>query len=150
MLNCKISEALAVLGAINPSPQAAGSLTTGWISLANAERILGVIQIGTFGASATVDANIQQATDTNGTGAKAITGKAIATMSSAEAGGNNVQATIDLRADELDTANGFCTVNLTITVGVAATETAGLLLAGGTRFAPASQFNAASVNQQVG
>ena len=148
MLNCKIAEALAVLGAINPSSQAAGSLTTGWISLANAERIQGLIQVGTFGASATVDANIQQAQDGTGTGAKAITGKSITQL--VAAGGNNVQATIDLRAEELDAANGFGFVELTITVGTAATETAGLLLASGTRFQPASQFNAASVVQQVG
>ena len=148
MINCKLSEALAVLGAINPSQQAAGSLTTGWISMANAERVLALIQVGTFGASATVDANIQQAQDTTGTGAKAITGKAITTL--AAAGGNNVQASIDLRAEELDAANGYCAVELTITVGTAASETAGLVLAGGTRFVPASAFNAASVVQQVG
>lgn len=148
MFNCKIAEALALLGAINPSSQAAGSLTTGWISLANAERIQALVQVGTFGASATVDANIQQAQDSSGTNAKAITGKAITQLLAA--GGNNVQATIDLRVEELDAANGFGFVELTITVGTAATETAGLLLASGTRFAPASQYNASSVVQQVG
>ena len=149
MENAKLSETLAFLGAINPSSQAAGSAVTGWISAANVERLLGVVQVGVFGASATVDANIQQAQDSSGTGAKAIgSGKAITQMLAA--GGNNLQATIDVRTEELDMNNGFYYVQLTITVGTAATETAGVLVGGMARFQPASTLNATSVSQQVG
>lgn len=149
MENMKLSESLAILGAVNPSSQAVGSLATGWISAANVERLLGVIQVGTFGAAAMVDANIQQAQDAAGTGAKAIgSGKSIATL--AAAGGNNVQATIDVRAEELDANNGFDYVQLTLTVGVAATETSAVLIGGEARFEPASSLNAASVIQQAG
>jgi len=147
MINSKLSECLALLGAINPSSQAAGTAVSGWISMANVERVLAVVQTGTFGASATVDANVQQAQDASGTGAKAITGKAITEL--AAAGGGNQQATIDVRQEELDMANGYGYIQLSIIVGTAATETAGLVLGGGARYLPASQFNAASVAQQV-
>ncbi len=149
MENIKLSESLAILGAVNPSSQAVGSAATGWISAANVERLLGVVQVGTFGAAATVDASIQQAQDAAGTGAKAIgTGKAIATL--AAAGGNDVQATIDVRTEELDANNGFDYVQLTLTVGVAATETSAVLIGGEARFEPAGALNSASVVQQAG
>lgn len=147
-MNCKLSEALAFLGAINPSSQAAGAATSGWISVANAKRILAVIQVGTFGAAATVDAKLQQAKDLAGTGAKDIAGKAIVQLLAA--GGNNVQALIDLNADELDVNNGFSAVQLSITVGTAATQTAGFVIGGDARYNPASSFNAASVAPAVG
>ena len=66
------------------------------------------------------------------------------------AGGNNVQAEINVDAQELDAANGFAYVQLTVTVGTAATGTAAALLGVNPRFAPASDFNAASVAQIVG
>jgi hypothetical protein len=148
MQNCKLSEALAVLGAINPSSQAAGTANSGWISLANARRVLAIIQVGTFGAAATVDAKIQQAKDLAGTGAKDVAGKSIVQLLAA--GGNNVLSLIDVNADELDVNNGYSAVQLSITVGAAATQTAGLVLGGDTRFNPASAFNAASVAAAVG
>lgn len=147
-MNSKLSENLALLGAINPSSQAVGTATSGWISLANAKRILAVIQVGTFGAAATVDAKLQQAKDLAGTGAKDVAGKAIAEL--AAAGGNNVEALIDMSADELDVNNGYTAVQLSITVGAAATETSGLVIGGATRYMPASSFNAATVGQIVG
>ncbi len=148
MLNEKISEMVAVVGQIPPSSQSAGSAVTGWVPMTNIDRILAHIQVGTFGASATVDANIEQAQDSSGTGAKVIgTGKAITQLLSS--GGNNVQALIDVRAGELDAANGFEYVQLTVTVGTAATETAASLIGACARYEPASAFNAASVVQVV-
>ena len=148
MLNEKLSEVIAVLGMIPPTSQAVGSLTTGWLSMSDVERVLAHVLVGTFGASATVDANVQQAQDGTGTGAKIIgTGKAIVQMLAA--GGNNVQALIDVRASELDVPNGFSYVQLTVTVGTAATETAASLIGASARYEPASAFNAASVVQII-
>ena len=144
-MNVKPSEFLALLATINPSLQAVGSLTTGWIPMGNVHSLLAIIATGTLGASATVDANLQQAQDATGTGAKPLTGKAITTIPAAT--GNNSQALINLQAQELDVNNGYGFVELTITVGVAASETAGILLGASTRYEPASAFNAASVSQ---
>lgn len=149
MFNAKLSESLAVLATINPTSQAAGNAVSGWVSMADVRRILAVVSVGAFGASATVDANIQQAQDSSGTGAKAIgSGRAITQLLAA--GGNNVQALINVNSDELDATNGFNYVQLTVTVGTAATETAAVVLGGSARFEPASAFNPASVVQTVG
>ena len=145
-MNVKASEFLALLGSINPSFQAVGSLTTGWISLANVRTILAIVATGTLGASATVDASLSQAQDATGTGAKAIAGKAITTI----AGAGGVQALINLQAHELDVNNGYQFVELTLTVGTAASETAGFVLGASTRYEPASAFNQAGVTQIVG
>ena len=144
--NVKASEQIGVLAAINPSSQAAGAATSGWVSLANFQKLLAIVQVGAFGASATVDAKIQQATDNAGTGAKDVAGAAIAQMLAA--GGNNVQAEVNLDAAQLDVEGGFGFVQLSVTVGAAATETAALLLGFSPRFAPPA--NAASVTQVVG
>lgn len=147
-MNVKASEQIAVLGAVNPSAQAAGAAVTGWVSAANFNKFLALIAVGTFGASATVDAKIQQATDSSGTGAKDITGKALTQLLAA--GGNNVQAEINLDAQDLDVNGGFSYIQLSVTVGTATSGTAAVLLGFNPRFAPASDFNPASVAQIVG
>lgn len=146
--NVKGSEAVAVLGAVNPSAQGAGAANSGWVSVAQFQKVLAIISAGTFGSSATLDAKIQQATDSSGTGAKDITGKALTQMLAA--GGNNLQAEINLDPQELDVNGGFAYVQLSVTVGTAATGTSALLLGLGGRFGPASDFNNASVAQIVG
>lgn len=146
--NVKATEQVAVLAAINPSSQAAGAATSGWIAAAEFNKFLALIQAGAFGASATVDAKIQQATDSSGTGAKDVTGKAITQLVAAS--NANEQAEINLDAQELDVANGFCYIQLSVTVGVAATLTAAVLFGFVPRYAPASAFNATSIAQIVG
>lgn len=148
MFNVKGSEVVAILAAINPSSQGAGAASSGWVSVAQFQKLMAIIQAGTFGASATIDAKLQQATDGTGTGAKDITGKALTQM--VAAGGNNLQAEINVDAADLDVNGGFGYVQLSVTVGTAASGTAALLLGFGPRLGPASNFNAASVAQIVG
>ena len=145
--NAKASELLAVLATIDPVSQAAGTVTTGWITVANHHGLLAVIQTGALGASATLDAKLQQATDSSGTGAKDITGKAITQI--IKATGDNKQALINVKPEELDTVNGFGFVRLSITVGVAASLTSAQLLGINPRFAPADAGNQAGVAQIV-
>lgn len=146
--NAKGSEQIAVLATINPASQGAGTANSGWVSMANVHRVMALIEVGTFGASATVDAKVQQAQDTSGTGAKDITGKALAQMLAA--GGNNKQAIINVEAQELDVANGFDCVQLSVTVGTAATGTSAVVLGVNPRFATADALNQAGVAQIVG
>jgi hypothetical protein len=120
--NQKPTDGFAQLATINPVSTAT-TVTSGWFSLANFQRALGEIDVGAFGASATVDAKFQQAQDGSGTGAKDITGKAITQLLAA--GGNNRQAFINVADQDLDTTNGFTFVQLSITVGTAATLVAG-------------------------
>ena len=145
--NAKASEFLAVLATIDPVSQAAGTVTTGWITVANHHGLLAVIQTGVLGASATLDAKLQQATDSSGTSAKDITGKALTQI--IKATGDNKQALINVKPEELDTVNGFGFVRLSITVGVAASLTSAQLLGINPRFAPADAGNQAGVAQIV-
>ena len=146
MLNEKISEALAQIVNIAPVSQAPGSAVSGWVSVKNYLALMAIVNVGVFGASATVDANIQQATSAAGAGAKAITGKSITQMLAA--GGNNKQVLINMRPQDLDTNGGFAFGQLTITVGAAATLVSAELL-GAPRFQPADALNQAAVTQVI-
>src|SRR4051812_8480273 len=98
--NVRPSDKIALLGALNPVSQAAATVTSGWIDASQYYNFLALIVTGVLGASATIDAKLQQATDSSGTGVKDITGKAITQL--VKASNDNNQAQINLRADELD------------------------------------------------
>jgi len=145
--NAKISELVAVLDTIDPASVAAGTVTTGWVSVSQCERLAAIINTGTLGTSATVDAKLQQASDSSGTGAKDITGKAITQI--VKATGDNKQAVINLRAEELDINNAFSYVRLSITVGTAASVLGANLIGMTVKNYPASVNNNADVVQIV-
>lgn len=145
--NAKLSEVSALLGGIDPVSQAAGTVTSGWVSLANFDRLMAVVKTGVLGTSATVDAKLQQATDSSGTGAKDITGKAITQI--VKASGDNKQVEINLLENELDVNGAFCYMRLSVTVGTAASLISADLWGGVPRYADASVYNAASVVQIV-
>ena len=145
--NSKASEMLAILATIDPTSQSVGVATTGWVSVANHHGLLAVVQTGVLGTLATVDAKLQQATDSTGAGAKDVAGRAIIQI--VKATGDNKQALINLKPEELDTVNGFGFVRVTVTVGVAASITSAQLLGVNPRFAPADAANQAAVVQVI-
>ena len=145
--NSKASEMLAILATIDPSSQGAGPISSGWVPVANHHGFLAVVQTGVLGTAATVDAKLQQATDTSGTGAKDIAGRAITQI--VKATGDNKQVLINVKPEELDTVNGFSFVRVTVTVGVAASITGAQLLGVNPRFAPADAANQAAVVQVI-
>ena len=147
--NAKGSEELSILATIDPASQAAGTVTSGWVALANFHALLAVVETGVLGASATVDAKLQQAQDNAGTGAKDVTAKAIVQLTQAAAA-NNKQALINMKPEDLDNINGFAFVRLSLTVGVAASIVAGKLIGMNPRYATADAFNQAAVAQIIG
>lgn len=149
MLNEKGSETVAVVGVIDPDAYAAGTYTTGWIAAKDFHRFLAIVKAGDLGVSATLNASLEQATDASGTGAKAITGKAITQFTQAGTDSNK-QALINLRPDELDVANGFDYFRLSMTVGVATSDAAGEVLGIHGRYGAASDNDAATVDEIVG
>ncbi len=94
-----------------------------------------------------MDAKLQQASDSTGAGAKDVSGKAITQI--VKATGDNKQALINLRPDELDVANGFAFVRLSLTVGTAASVAGAQLLGVNSRYASADAFNQAAVVQII-
>lgn len=136
-----------VAGVLNPISQGAGALSTAWIPMKDFEALQAVIAAGVLGASATVDAKLEQATDGAGTGVKDITGKAITQL--VKATNDNDQAVINLRAEELDVEGGFDFARLTVTVGVAASIVTAIVLGAYSHYGPASDHDLASVVQIV-
>ncbi len=135
-------------GTIAPQSLAPGSALTAWISMANFSKLQALIQVGTFGAVATVDAKFQQATDAAGAGAKdLVPAKAITQLLAA--GGNDRQAVINLEESELDVENDFDHVQLSVTVGTAASDIAALLMGGEAAQGPASDDQDTSVAEVV-
>lgn len=145
--NIKLSELVAVMATLDPASVAAGTVVTAWVPVANVAKLTALIQTGVLGASATVDAKLRQATDTAGTGAKDVTGKAITQI--VKATGDNKQAMVELRAEDLDVNNGFAFAALSVTVGTAASQLSAALIGSGARYQPASAFNQAGVVQIV-
>ena len=146
--NAKGSEALSILATIDPISQGVGTVSTPWINVVNFHTFLAVIQTGVLGASATLDAKVQQAQDNAGTGVKDITGKAIVQI--LKASGDNKQALINFKPEDVDNANNFGFVRLTLTVGVAASLVSGQLLGVNPRYAAADAFDQVGVVQIIG
>jgi hypothetical protein len=143
--NAKGSEQVALLATLDPVSQAASTVSSSWVSLANFHALLALVETGVLGAAATVDAKLQQAQDGAGAGVKDVAGKAIVQI--VKASGDNKQALINLQPEELDIANGFGYVRLSLTVGVAASIVAGKLIGLSPRYAAADAFNQAAVVQ---
>ena len=97
--NTRFSERNALLAAINPVSQGVGTAVSGWVQVSGFSEIVALLKVGAFGASATVDAKFQQATSSGGAGAKDVTGKAITQLLAA--GGNNRQAILQVREEDL-------------------------------------------------
>ncbi|MBE1208115.1 hypothetical protein [Aminobacter carboxidus] len=147
MFNALLSEQTSVVGVIDPDANAAGTLTTGWIDMATYGGLLAIIMAGDLGTSATIDAKLQQASDSSGTGAKDVTGKAITQLTQAGTDKSNKQALINMRAEELDRSNGFTHVRLSMTTATATSDSGAIVLGMRARYSPAAQ--AASVIETV-
>lgn len=146
--NIKFSEKVAVMATMDPASVAASTVVSTWVPMTNLHSIVALIQTGVMGASATIDAKLRQATDSSGTGAKDITGKAIVQI--VKATGDNKQVTIEVRDTDLDSNNAFAYVALSVTVGTAASIFGAAILGANPIFVPASAFNQAGVVQQIG
>lgn len=142
------SESVAIIATIDPDAYAASTVTSDWGNMGLFKKAMGIIEVGTLGASATIDAKLQQAQDASGTGVKDITGKSIAQLTQAGTD-DDKQVVIDLDAAELDVANGFEYVRISMTIGVAASDAGALLLGLEPRFGPASDNDLASVDEIV-
>jgi len=144
-INLKPSQRASIIGAIPPQSAAAVQVS-GWLDVTTFHNLMAVVQLGTIGAAATVDAKIQQATSNAGAGAKDVAGKAIVQFTKANTD-DNKQALINLKHEDLDIANGFKFVQLSITPAVAATLIAGTVYGFDPRYGQATDNDAATVTQ---
>lgn len=139
----QLTQALAIAAApINPVSQGVGTVTTGGIDMRKFRRALFVLDVGVFGASATVDAKLQESTD-NVTFTD-LAGTNVSITQLVAAGGNNRQATLEVRAGQITKQY----VRLSVTVGTAATLICALPLGGEAIHSPGNSANVNTVAQQ--
>lgn len=132
------SKDVVVVGVIDPDLNTAAAHSTGWIDMNLIQAIQAIVLAGTLGASATLDAKLEQATSAAGAGAKDITGKVITQLTQAGTDESDLQAIINCRSEELDINNGFTHARLTMTVGTASSDSCGIVLGHYARFQPAA------------
>jgi len=137
----------ALVGVIPAQQAAVGTVTSGWVDMRNLFALLVMLNIGVIGAGGTIDARIDQATDAAGTGAKPVAGLAITRI--VKAGGDNRQAGINLRQEDLDKNGGFRFVRLTVTVGTAATFLSAMLTGFDLRYGAGAANQLPSVAETV-
>ncbi|MEO0623134.1 MAG: hypothetical protein AAF183_12985 [Pseudomonadota bacterium] len=142
------SDRAAVVGVINPDLNAAGTVTTAWIEAGLFNSFLAVVMAGTLGASATLDAKIEQATDAAGTDAKDVEDKAITQLTKA-GGDDDAQAIINIAPDDLDLINNFGFFRVSMTVATASSDSAVTVLGLEPRYGPASANDLATVAEIV-
>ena len=142
------SDRAAVVATIDPDAYTAATYVSDWVSMADYEKIMAIVMAGDLGASATLDAKLRQATDSSGTGAKDITGKAITQLTQAGTDSDK-QAVINCTAEELDVAGGFTHVALSMTVATATSDAGAIIIGLNPRFGPASDNDLASVDEIV-
>lgn len=138
----------AIVGVIDPDATAAGTVTTSWIDMAQWQEVLGIVTAGTLGASATLDAKFQQATDDSGTAVKDVAGAEITQLTQAGSDSDK-QALIAMSAGKLDVDGGFTHVRLSMTVAVATSDAGGLVLGLCPRYLAASANDLDSVAEIV-
>lgn len=140
------SERLAVAAVVAPGARAAGAGNSGWIDTALYSRLLAIVSTGTLGASATVDAKWQQATDSSGTGSADVTQGQLTQI--VKASGDNKQALMNLDVNRLtDRTKRF--VRLVLTVGTATSDAGAVVLGIDAKHLPATDNDPASVVQVV-
>ena len=140
MYTARFSEQAAYLGGINPASYNSEQ-NTGYVSLANYHRAAVIIHAGVLGGNVNID--LEQGTDTSGTGAKTLDsgGKDVDLVATTD---NNTVSVVEIRTDELDVANAFDCINVEVTpasAGIISVQIWGLEA----RYKPVSTSNLDSV-----
>lgn len=147
-MNQTPSEAVALVGVIDPDAYSNAAYTTGYIPLKNFRRFMASIYVGTLGSSATVDAKLTAYTSAAGAGAYDIPGAAITQLTQAGTDSDK-QAIINLNTDVLAGAIKYTHLRLTVTVGVAASDMGAAVYGFDPLYAPASDNDLSTVDEIV-
>lgn len=126
-----------LVAVISPQSASAGTYTSGWVSLATLGGVHATLNIGAITGSGTVDAKFQQASDSGGTGAKDVTGTAMTQI--VGSANSNKQITTQVRQGQMDAANNFTHVRLSVTTAVAASLISAVLQGFDAKYEPQSQ-----------
>lgn len=141
------TEAVALVGAIDPDAYAASTVTTGYIPLKNFRRFMAVIALGDMVATAVLNAKLIGYTSDAGAGAADIAGAAITPLTAAGTD-DNKQAIINLNTDAL-AGTAFTHFRLSATLTVAGADMGAVVLGFDPLYGPASLSDAATVDEIV-
>jgi hypothetical protein len=142
----KLSERLAVVGAVDPDANSAGTLYTDNVDMADfAEALfIGMLGTGVTTGSFVFDL-VEDTIDGTGTGAQTLTpARAAAALTT---GDNDSQVVIQVRAEDL--SEGYQYVRGRLVMTTAGADAGMLAIAGRPRFHPASDYDLASVAEIV-
>ena len=147
--NCKPSEVIALVGTIDPDAYTANTYTGDPVDMSDWHAALGVLMIGTLGSGASVSMKWEQATTSGGT-YKDVTGAATSTITDDSPDTqSDQQVKLDLRADDLDAANGYRYARLSVTVADATSDVAAVAFGVYPKVGIASASDLASVDEIV-
>jgi hypothetical protein len=116
-------------GKIDPDAYGVGTVNGAWVPMANFTEGAAIFMVGLMGAGSTLTAKIQQAQALNGVGSKDLPAKSTS-LDQASGDGDEI-ATVSFRASELDTANDYNHVRISVAAGVATVDYAGVLVRAG-------------------
>jgi len=140
------TDRVAVLGAIDPDAYSNAAYETAWIDVELFGRVQALIMVGTLGSSATVDAKFRYNSIASDSGAADVSGAAITQLTQAGTDSDK-QAIINLNVDNLPEGAKF--VKLIVTIGTAASDMGAVVLGFDPRYSPASNYDAATVDEIV-
>lgn len=142
-----IAENVAVIGTIDPDAYGTGDQTTDVIDMRYWREVAFIVMAGTLGTSATVDFVVKGDTASGGSYTTTITGKSITQLT--EAGtDSDKQAIVRVTAEEA-AAQGYRYLRGTMSVGTATSDAGAIVIGTHQRYAPASGFDLASVDEIV-
>ncbi len=146
----QLTQGLSIQGKIDPVQQAAGTVTLGsGVDMQKFRRAIFILDVGVFGASATVDMKLVEdtqsslATATDLSADTSLTNVAITQL--VAGGGNNRLASLEIRSDQV--AKRY--VGVKVTVGTAATFISVVGLGGESVEKPGSLNDINSVAQRL-
>lgn len=127
------------LDQIVPASRTQAEILTSYVSMRDYHKAVAILQVGSIAANGVVNFKLVQATDTNGAGAKDISGKAITALGDTD---DNKICAIELDTSELDVANAYdCVAAQINTGGNAAVLCSALLIRYQPRFAEVDASN---------
>ncbi len=112
MFTERFSEGAQLLAKINPASYSSEQ-NTGFVSLANFHRAVIIIHAGVLGNN--VDVDIEQATNTSGSGTVKTVDSNSKDINLTATTDNNTVSVIEIRSEELDIANGYDCINVEAT-----------------------------------
>ena len=116
-------------GKIDPDAYGAGTVNGVWVSMADFTEAAAIFMVGIMGAASTFTGKVQQAQASNGSGLKDLPNASVV-LDQALGDGDQI-ATVPFRASELDIANGYNHVRISIVVANASVDYGAVMVRAG-------------------